>query len=50
MEYEHEFIKFNNFIILLNINKHAKTTLVESYINKLKIPRKDISNLLKKKV
>lgn len=33
MEYEHEFIKFNNFIILLNTNKHAKTTLVESYIN-----------------
>ena len=33
MEYEHEFIKFNNFIIMLNTNKHAKTTVVESYIN-----------------
>ena len=33
MEYTHEFVKFNNFIILLNTNKHAKTVLVESYIN-----------------
>lgn len=33
MEYNHEFVKFNNFIILLNTNKHAKTVLVESYIN-----------------
>jgi predicted Zn-dependent peptidase len=33
MDYTHEFIKFNNFIILLNTIKTAKTVLVESYIN-----------------